>query len=201
MNTDILKNSASNNREIDTDSLKIYGNCLEFKDTVIQLSNVSLVANSLPTVPKFPLWSIAALLLGFACLFANGISGTAYSDVTQQLVAAANIKPEDVAFSVSYEGRSRNVVEAMKIAKERGAVTICITKMNKSPLLHYVDIALFISVSDLTIGREKVARRVADQAILDALFVGMSIRMGKEAIKKRQDIHKVMEINKIRKKS
>lgn len=71
MNTDILKNSASNNREIDTDSLKIYGNCLEFKDTVIQLSNVSLVANSLPTVPKFPLWSIAALLLGFACLFAN----------------------------------------------------------------------------------------------------------------------------------
>ena len=130
-----------------------------------------------------------------------GISGTAYSDVTQQLVAAANIKPEDVAFSVSYEGRSRNVVEAMKIAKERGAVTICITKMNKSPLLHYVDIALFISVSDLTIGREKVARRVADQAILDALFVGMSIRMGKEAIKKRQDIHKVMEINKIRKKS
>lgn len=46
-----------------------------------------------------------------------------------------------------------------------------------------------------------MARRVADQAILDALFVGMSIRMGKEAIKKRQDIHKVMEINKIRKKS
>ncbi len=130
-----------------------------------------------------------------------GISGSAYSDVTQQLVAAANIKPGDVAFSVSYEGRSRNVVEAMKIAKERGAVTICITKMNKSPLLHYVDIALFISVSDLTIGREKVARRVADQAILDALFVGMSIRMGKEAVKKMQDTHKVMEINKIKKKS
>lgn len=130
-----------------------------------------------------------------------GIAGSAYSDVTQQLVAAANIKPGDVAFSVSYEGRSRNVVEAMKIAKERGAVTICITKMNKSPLLHYVDIALFISVSDLTIGREKVARRVADQAILDALFVGMSIRMGKEAIKSRQDVHKVMEINKIKKKS
>lgn len=130
-----------------------------------------------------------------------GIGGSAYSDVTQQLVAAANIKPGDVAFSVSYEGRSRNVVEAMKIAKERGAVTICITKMNKSPLLHYVDIALFISVSDLTIGREKVARRVADQAILDALFVGMSIRMGKEAVKKMQDTHKVMEINKIKKRS
>lgn len=69
MNTDILKNNAANSREIDTDSLKIYGNCLEFKDTVIQLSNVSLVANSLLSTPKFPLWSIAALVLGFACLF------------------------------------------------------------------------------------------------------------------------------------
>ena len=69
MNTDILKNSTSNNREIDTDSLKIYGNCLEFKDTVIQLSNVSLVANNPLTTPKFPMWSIAAVVLGFACLF------------------------------------------------------------------------------------------------------------------------------------
>ena len=69
MNTDILKNLAASNREINTDSLKIYGNCLEFKDTVIQLSNVSLVANNPLTLPKFPLWTIAALLLGFAFLF------------------------------------------------------------------------------------------------------------------------------------
>ena len=69
MNTDILKNSAASNREIKTHSLKNYGNCLEFKDNVIQLSNVSLVANNPLTLPKFPLWTIAALLLGFACLF------------------------------------------------------------------------------------------------------------------------------------
>lgn len=69
MNTDILKNSAASNREINTDSLKIYGNCMEFKDTVIQLSNVSLVANNPLAIPKFPLWTIAALVLGVICLF------------------------------------------------------------------------------------------------------------------------------------
>ena len=68
MNTDILKNSVANNREINTDSLKIYGNCLEFKDTVIQLSNVSLVANNPLTLPKFPLWTFVALILGLMCL-------------------------------------------------------------------------------------------------------------------------------------
>lgn len=69
MNTDILKNSASNNREIDTDSLKIYGNCLEFKDTIIQLSNVSLISNNSLVPPQFPTWTIGALLLGLLCLF------------------------------------------------------------------------------------------------------------------------------------
>lgn len=69
MNTEILKSSVSNSREIDTDALKIYGNCLEFLDTVVQLSNVSLVANSPLVTPKFPTWSIAAMVLGFACLF------------------------------------------------------------------------------------------------------------------------------------
>lgn len=69
MNADILKNGASNNREIDTDSFKIYGNCLEVKDTVIQLSNVSLVANNPLARTKFPLWTLVTLILGFACLF------------------------------------------------------------------------------------------------------------------------------------
>lgn len=69
MNTDILKSSASNNREIDTDSLKIYGNCLELKDTIIQLSNVSLISNNSLVPPQFPTWAIGTLIFGLLCLF------------------------------------------------------------------------------------------------------------------------------------
>lgn len=64
MNTDILKNSSANNREINTDSLKIYGNCLEFKDTVVQLSNVSLIANNPLVPPQFPRWVVIIVFLG-----------------------------------------------------------------------------------------------------------------------------------------
>lgn len=108
-----------------------------------------------------------------------GIPGSAHSDVMLQMVAAGNLTEADVAIAISYEGRSKNVVEAMKIAKEQGATTIGITKMNKSPLLKYIDISLFIAVTDLTIGREKVTRRVADQFIMDALFLGYTTRRGK----------------------
>lgn len=71
MSTDILKVSASSNKEIDTDSLKIYGNCLEFENTVIQLSNVSLISNNSITPPKLSVWAIVAVVLGLLCLFVD----------------------------------------------------------------------------------------------------------------------------------
>lgn len=123
-----------------------------------------------------------------ACQFAYmkflrlGVNCSAQSDVMMQFMGANNLGPGDVALAVSYEGRSRNVNRAMEISKKRGAATICITKMNKSPLLKYVDIPLYISISDLSVGREKVTRRVADQFILDVLYMGY--------ITKKQDFSK-----------
>ena len=113
-----------------------------------------------------------------ACQFAFmkfcrlGVESSAESDTMMQLMRANNLGPGDVALAVSYEGRSRNVVQAMSIAKKRGATTICITKMSKSPLLKYTDTPLYIAISDLSVGRDKVTRRVADQFILDVLYLG-----------------------------
>ncbi len=138
-----------------------------------------------------------------ACQFAFmkfcrlGIPCSAHSDVMLQYTIADNLGPGDVALAVSYEGRSRNVVQAMKIAKKRGATTISITKMNKSPLLKYTDISLFISVSDLTIGRDKATRRVADQFILDVLYLGYITKTKKDYSKCLKRTQAAIDCNKI----
>ncbi len=138
-----------------------------------------------------------------ACQFAFmkfcklGIHCSAHSDVMLQFTAADNMGPGDVALAVSYEGRSRNVVQAMKIAKRRGATTISITKMNKSPLLKYTDISLFISVSDLSVGRDKATRRVADQFILDVLYLGYINQMDKDCVRNLKRTQAAIDCNKI----
>lgn len=138
-----------------------------------------------------------------ACQFAFmkfcrlGIPCSAYSDVMLQYMTADNLGPGDVALAVSYEGRSRNVVQAMKIAKHRGATTISITKMNKSPLLKYTDISLFISVSDLTIGKDKATRRVADQFILDVLYLGYITRTKRDYSKRLKRSQSAIDCNKL----
>lgn len=127
-----------------------------------------------------------------------GIGTSAHSDVMLQMTASGNLTDKDVAVAVSYEGRSKNVVEAMRIAKRAGATTISITKMNKSPLLKYTDIGLFIAVNDLTVGRDKVTRRVSDQFILDALYLGYTTRMNKNYKKQLKKIQVAIDSNKFR---
>lgn len=141
--------------------------------------------------------AFAACQFAFMKFCRLGIPCSAYSDVMLQYMTADNMEPGDVALAVSYEGRSRNVVQAMKIAKRRGATTISITKMNKSPLLKYTDISLFISVSDLTIGRDKATRRVADQFILDVLYLGYITRTKKDYSKRLKRSQSAIDCNKI----
>ena len=118
-----------------------------------------------------------------------GIPCSAEGDIMLQMITASNMSQGDVAIAISYDGRSKNVVEALRIAKQMGATTISITKKNKTPLLRYTDIKLFIAVNDLSFDREKVTRRVADQFIIDALYMGYVMRSGrnyKEQLKKTQ---------------
>lgn len=85
----------------------------------------------------------------------------------------------------------------MRLAKQSGATTISITKMNKSPLLKYSDIRLFIAVNDLTVGRDKVTRRVSDQFILDALYLGYTTRMDKNYKNQLKKIQRAIDSNKM----
>lgn len=141
--------------------------------------------------------AFAACQFAFMKFCRLGIPCSAYSDVMLQYIAADNLGPGDVALAISYEGRSRNVVQAMKIAKLRGAVTISITKMNKSPLLKYTDISLFTSVSDLTVGRDKVTRRVADQFILDVLYLGYITKTKRDYAKRLKRTQTAIDCNKL----
>ena len=105
----------------------------------------------------------------------------AIADIMLQMITASNLTKNDVAIAVSYEGRSKNVVDAIRIAKERGATTISVTRRHKSPLLDYTDIRLLVSAKDLTFGRDKITRRIADQFILEALYLGYESRMDSKA--------------------
>lgn len=137
------------------------------------------------------------------CYFADiklkriGIRSQVHSDADIQLIMASMLGPKDVAIAISHSGRSRSVVEAMKIAKERGATTICITKYDKSPLIKHCDISIYTATVDATVGKEIIARRVAEQAILEGLYLGLLSKKQPHLWEKLKRSAKVLEFNKL----
>ncbi|MEA5015461.1 MAG: MurR/RpiR family transcriptional regulator [Candidatus Limiplasma sp.] len=126
-----------------------------------------------------------------------GIRCAVHIDADTQLVTASTMGKGDVAIALSYSGRSRTVVEAMRLAKESGATTICITKMDKSPLIKHCDIKLFTATTDVTVGKEIIARRIAEQAIMEALYLGLITKERPEYKENIKKTAKVLEFNKL----
>lgn len=186
---DILKKVYNSNLQTLNDTL-----VLANSDAYDAALNVLLKANSIHFFGAGDAYAVCSLaMMKFSRL---GVNCSTTSDVMLQLTTAGNLTPNDVAIAVSYEGRTKNVVEAMRVAKSKGATTISVTKMNKSPLLKFTDITLFTVVNDLTTGRDKVTRRVADQFILDALYVAYASKQKKNASKHLQEIQKAIDRNK-----
>lgn len=126
-----------------------------------------------------------------------GVESTVVSDPDLQLITACHMKKGDVAVAISHTGRTRPIVQAMRYAKEAGATTICVTAMEKSPLVKYCDIKLFTAAVDLSVGRDLVASRVAEQAILEALYLGVITKVHPDYRDRLRKIAQAVEHNKI----
>ena len=99
-----------------------------------------------------------------------GLNCVAYSDNHMQVIAASHLKEGDVVIAISHSGSSKDIVDALKIAKEHGATTITITNKGKSPILKFSDIVLSTSASETTYNILALNSRIAQLAIIDALY-------------------------------
>lgn len=105
-----------------------------------------------------------------------GVSCKQHVDPHRQLMAASLLGENDLLVAISHSGRTRNVVNAIKVAKERGAKTLCITDFRHSPLTEYADICLCAVHVENSLGVEMVATRAAHLAIVDAIMVSVALR-------------------------
>ena len=129
-------------------------------------ANVIVMFGNGDAVMPCEIMKIKLMRIGKACM--------AYSDSDLQLASALTINSGDVALAVSHTGRSRSVVEAMRIAHERGAMTVAITNAANSPLVKFCDHVLYLKTIDNTGTGDIISRRIGEQLILETLFMYVS---------------------------
>lgn len=117
----------------------------------------------------------------------------AFTDTHLQMSSAATMTPRDAAIGISYSGETQNVVASLKLAKEKGAATITITKYGHTPVSALADIPLYMTSTENEIRVGATSSRITQLNVIDILYMGMAskdyeksveyLEMSREAVK------------------
>lgn len=104
------------------------------------------------------------------------IPTTFHIDVHMQLTSCVHMTKDDVAIAISNSGKTKDVVDALTIAKEKGTKTIAITQYGQSPILEVADIKLFTAHVENNFRSGAMTSRIAQLSIVDSLFIGVACK-------------------------
>ncbi len=125
-----------------------------------------------------------------------GLNVSAYTDDHMQMIAVVSMTKNDVLIAISHSGSSRDVAEAMQVAKENGATVISITNNGISPVSKLADIRLYTYSQETKYRTYAISSRMAELTIIDTLYTGVSLRLGDKAIQNFEALEKALVVKK-----
>ncbi len=104
-----------------------------------------------------------------------GLNCKVVVDSHVQAISAALTDKRVAVLTVSHSGSTQETVTAMRLAKEAGARTICITNYGKSPIQAHADVVLFTMARETRFRTEAMTSRIAQLGIIDALIACLAL--------------------------
>jgi RpiR family carbohydrate utilization transcriptional regulator len=167
---------------IDVLKSKVFqANIQALRDTIEVLSDDMLrrAANAIRVAKKMDIYGIGGSSSiawdAYHKFHRIGIVCIAHSDSDMMATSATLLTPDDVALGISHTGSSRDIVESMRLAKEAGATTICITHNATSPITKVADIALFTAARETAFSSDAMTSRVAQLSIIDTVYLAVAL--------------------------
>lgn len=99
-----------------------------------------------------------------------GLQAIAVNDNHMQAIMASHTDKDCLVWGISHSGKSKDIIQALQIAKSNGAITACLTDKGKSPIFKVSDYVL-TTLSDETNYRILgLSSRIAGLAIIDTVY-------------------------------
>lgn len=119
----------------------------------------------------------------------EGCTALCFTDPPSMKISTMNIKKGDVAIGISHSGRTIATIDALNLAKESGAKTVCITSNPDSSITKICDYAIEIFSDEIEYPMEAISSRVAHLSIIDAITVALSAKNYTEASERSKIAH------------
>jgi len=153
------------------------GNIKSLEDTLKMLSPADLTqaAQAIGACNRLVIFGIggsgyvahdAALRFSYLDLQAD-----AYEEASTILLQALRVSARDVVIGISHSGRSAITVEGVRLARERGALTVGISNYLRSPLRDACPLYFCTSFPENRVKVAAISSKVAQLCILDALYL------------------------------
>ncbi len=115
-----------------------------------------------------------------------GLDAVSYSDNHMQAIAAAHVDENCVTVAFSHSGSSKDIIDALKIAKHNGGCTIAVTNKGKSPIYKVCDHIIKTNASEENYNLLGLSSRITQLAIVDTIYYysACHINESEEMIKK-----------------
>ncbi|MEV6617593.1 MurR/RpiR family transcriptional regulator [Streptomyces sp. NPDC051051] len=106
-----------------------------------------------------------------------GLMAHAHSDPHLAVTNAVQLRAGDVAVAITHSGSTRDVVEPLRVAFERGATTVAITGRPGGAVAQYADQVLTTSTArESELRPAAMSSRTGQLLVVDCLFVGVAQR-------------------------
>lgn len=128
-----------------------------------------------------------------------GKSTFCVTDVPIMKISTLNIQKGDVAIGISNSGRTVAVLEALKLAKEHGAFTACLTSYPDSLITEICDYPLVIATDEIQYPIEAVSACIAHISVLDSIAISLSARHYDDAVMRAEKAREFADISRRKK--
>ena len=99
-----------------------------------------------------------------------GLNVASYTDNHMQAIASAHADSSCVVFGISASGCSKDIIHAMRTAKNNGAVTIALTNHLDSPIDKVSDVILKTTSSETNYRVLGLCSRITQLALIDTIY-------------------------------
>ncbi|MEW5911642.1 MAG: MurR/RpiR family transcriptional regulator [Thermodesulfobacteriota bacterium] len=118
-----------------------------------------------------------------------GLDARAEIDVHFQAMRAATLGQGDVLIAFSRSGDTRDLIEAVQVAKKAGATTIGVVNNPRSFFAKLVDVRLVTKSKETRFRNDLLASRIEHLAVVDVLFTMLAAREPERAARHYRPMH------------
>ncbi|GEK34460.1 MurR/RpiR family transcriptional regulator [Kurthia sibirica] len=105
-----------------------------------------------------------------------------------QMMRATTLNPHSVVIAISLTGGTKDIVDSVKIASEKGAKIIALTNYVKSPLTKYAHHILLGSAKEHPLDSGSLVSKIAQLYVIDLICTGLSLSQIERAQMIQQEI-------------